>query len=74
MSIGTALLKNDSKDKVTIVQKESSLGVHASGRNSGAIQAGFYYSLESLKARFCADRNREIKTLCRNMKSLLKSL
>lgn len=65
ISIGTALLENDSKNKVTIVEKESSLGAHASGRNSGVIHAGFYYSPESLKARFCADGNRELKTLCR---------
>jgi len=65
ISIGTALLENDSKNKVTIVEKEPSLGAHASGRNSGVIHAGFYYSPESLKATFCADGNKELKTLCR---------
>lgn len=65
ISIGIALLENDSLNKVTIVEKERYLGAHASGRNSGVIHAGFYYSPESLKARFCADGNKELKTLCR---------
>lgn len=51
--------------KVSILEKESNLGMHASGRNSGVIHAGFYYSPESLKARFCADGNKELKALCK---------
>jgi len=65
LSVGIALLESGSPRNVTIVDKEASLGSHASGRNSGVIHAGFYYSPESLKARFCADGNRELKTLCR---------
>lgn len=39
--------------------------MHASGRNSEVIHAGFYYSPESLKAQFCADSNKELKALCK---------
>ena len=38
--------------KITIIEKEKSVGLHASGRNSGVLHAGFYYSADSLKARF----------------------
>ncbi len=65
ISTGIALLESNSINKVTIVEKEDSLGTHASGRNSGVIHAGFYYSPESLKAKFCSDGNKELKTLCR---------
>lgn len=65
LSVGIALLESGSPRNVTIVDKEAALGSHASGRNSGVIHAGFYYSPESLKARFCADGNKELKTLCR---------
>jgi L-2-hydroxyglutarate oxidase len=39
--------------KVVVVEKEAALGQHASGRNSGVLHAGFYYSADSNKARFC---------------------
>jgi len=65
LSIGIALLESKPKTKVSIYEKESNLGMHASSRNSGVIHAGFYYSPESLKARFCADGNKELKALCK---------
>ncbi|MFL6646983.1 MAG: L-2-hydroxyglutarate oxidase [Sulfurifustaceae bacterium] len=49
---------------VTLIEKESSCGEHASGRNSGVLHAGFYYSADSLKARFTRDGNRELTAYC----------
>jgi L-2-hydroxyglutarate oxidase LhgO len=46
---------------VIIVDKESNLGKHASGRNSGVIHAGFYYTEDSLKARFCREGSEALK-------------
>ena len=46
---------------ITLVEKESSVGYHASGRNSGVLHAGFYYTADSLKARFCRDGNRALR-------------
>jgi L-2-hydroxyglutarate oxidase LhgO len=40
---------------VSVTDKEAQLGLHASGRNSGSINSGFYYSAKSLKARFTHD-------------------
>lgn len=64
LSIGNALLESKPNLRVLIVEKESNLGFHASGRNSGVIHAGFYYSPDSLKAKFCKDGNRELRKLC----------
>jgi (S)-2-hydroxyglutarate dehydrogenase len=50
---------------VLIVEKEAKEGLHASGRNSGVLHAGFYYSSDSLKARFCSDGNLRMKAFCR---------
>ena len=38
---------------VTIVEKETAVGQHQSGRNSGVIHAGVYYAPGSEKARLC---------------------
>jgi L-2-hydroxyglutarate oxidase LhgO len=50
---------------VALIEKEPAVGLHASGRNSGVLHAGFYYSAESLKARLCRDGNRELTAYCR---------
>jgi L-2-hydroxyglutarate oxidase LhgO len=65
LSIGISLLDSNSNLKVLVLEKESELGVHASGRNSGVLHAGFYYSPDSLKAKFCRDGNFELKNLCK---------
>ena len=49
---------------VVVVDKEPTLGAHASGRNSGVLHAGFYYSDESLKAELSARGNRRWRVLC----------
>ena len=50
--------------KVVVFEKEPEVGFHASGRNSGVIHSGFYYSPNSLKAKFCRDGNIALKQLC----------
>lgn len=63
LAIARSLLSQDPRLKVLLVEKEMVLGEHASGRNSGVLHAGFYYSPESLKAKFCRDGNAEIRKL-----------
>jgi len=65
LSIAKSLLSARKGISVLVLEKESGLGFHASGRNSGVIHAGFYYSPDSLKARFCREGNHDIKELCR---------
>jgi (S)-2-hydroxyglutarate dehydrogenase len=74
VAVGIALLEKNPTKKVIILEKESRPGVHASGRNSGVIHAGFYYSPESLKAKFCKDGNSEITKYCKDNNLPFKNL
>lgn len=65
LSTGIAILQSRPNLKVIIVEKESTIAKHASGRNSGVIHAGFYYSPDSLKAKFCRDGNYELRKLAK---------
>lgn len=49
---------------VLILEKEAECGFHASGRNSGVLHAGFYYSPDSLKAKFARLGNRYLTHYC----------
>ena len=64
ISLGLALLERNPNRKVLIIDKEGKPGVHASGRNSGVLHAGFYYSPDSLKAKFCRLGNLELRKFC----------
>lgn len=46
---------------ITILEKETGVAFHASGRNSGVLHAGFYYGADSLKAKFCRDGNAALR-------------
>lgn len=62
---GIALLESRNYLKIVIAEKEKQLAIHASGRNSGVLHAGFYYSPDSLKAKFCRDGNKELRVLAK---------
>jgi L-2-hydroxyglutarate oxidase LhgO len=49
---------------VTLLEKEIACGLHASGRNSGIIHAGFYYSADSLKAKLTRAGNQAMIDYC----------
>jgi len=65
ISLGLAILERNPSKKVLIIDKEAKPGVHASGRNSGVLHAGFYYSPDSLKAKFCRLGNLELRKFCK---------
>jgi L-2-hydroxyglutarate oxidase LhgO len=65
LTIALELRKRIPQASIVVLEKESAVGQHASGRNSGVLHAGFYYSADSLKARFCRDGNRALRAYCR---------
>lgn len=66
LAVARQLLIKNPKIKVLILEKEKKIGMHASGRNSGVLHAGFYYSPDSLKAKFCRDGNALLVKLARD--------
>ncbi|GDX24817.1 aminobutyraldehyde dehydrogenase [Actinomycetes bacterium] len=65
ISIGIAYLNANPGKKVISVDKENEIGKHATGRNSGVLHAGFYYSSESLKAKFCREGNIQLHKIAK---------
>ena len=65
LATGIAILESQSSLKVIIAEKEKQIALHASGRNSGVLHAGFYYSPDSLKAKFCREGNSELRKLAK---------
>lgn len=64
LAVAKALREVYPEKEICIIEKESSLGAHASGRNSGVLHAGFYYTPNSLKAKFTKQGNQELKEFC----------
>lgn len=65
--IGVSLareLRRRTKASVVVIDKESSAGRHASGRNSGVLHAGVYYKPGTMKARLCVEGNRRMREYC----------
>src|SRR5439155_13940184 len=68
LSIARELKQRFADRGVALVEKEPECGLHASGRNSGVIHAGFYYTADSLKAKFTRDGNRMLLQYCEEKK------
>ncbi|MEW6172656.1 MAG: L-2-hydroxyglutarate oxidase [Bacillota bacterium] len=64
LSIARELLRRGAED-ILLIEKEGAPGKHASGRNSGVLHAGVYYTPDTFKARFCVEGNRLLKEYCR---------
>jgi L-2-hydroxyglutarate oxidase LhgO len=58
------LLMRRPGQRVAILEKESSIGQHQTGHNSGVIHAGVYYAPGSLKARLCAEGREKTYEYC----------
>lgn len=69
VSVARELRMRRPGSSVTVLEKEPELGRHASGRNSGVLHAGFYYTADSLKARFTREGNQALREYC-NAKEL----
>ena len=55
LATARALLDRRPGARLAVFEKESELGLHQSGRNSGVVHAGVYYAPGSLKAQLCRE-------------------
>ena len=64
LSIARELRRRQQAARVVVIEKEPSCGAHSSGRNSGVLHAGFYYSPDTLKAKFTRLGNERLTAYC----------
>jgi len=64
LNIAKTLKEKEPTSKIIVIDKEPKIGMHSSGRNSGVLHAGFYYSADSLKAKFTRDGNKAMHEFC----------
>jgi L-2-hydroxyglutarate oxidase LhgO len=74
LSVAKSLLTEHPDLRIFLFEKEDNLGAHSSGRNSGVLHAGFYYSHDSLKAKFCSEGNFELRDFCLRKDITIKEL
>ena len=66
LSVAHALKRKYPDARVLVIEKDGDVAAHASGRNSGVLHAGFYYSADSFKAKFTVSGNIAMKEFCRS--------
>jgi (S)-2-hydroxyglutarate dehydrogenase len=64
LAVARELIQRDPHSSVCVLERESELGTHQTGHNSGVIHAGVYYAPGSLKARLCVEGSRELYEYC----------
>ena len=64
LSTAWQLARRHPSSRIVLLEKESALATHQSGRNSGVIHAGVYYPPGSLKARLCREGAAATKRFC----------
>lgn len=65
LSLARELKRRRPDASVALLDKEDGPARHASGRNSGILHAGFYYTADTLKARFTCAGNLAWSAYCR---------
>lgn len=66
LTIACELKRRHPDTKVRILEKETTPGLHSSGRNSGVLHSGIYYPPASLKARVCGQGAKEMAAYCKS--------
>jgi (S)-2-hydroxyglutarate dehydrogenase len=64
LATGRELLRRYPDRRLAILEKEAVIASHQSGRNSGVIHSGIYYSPGSLKAQLCVEGAGLLTTYC----------
>ena len=66
LTTALALCRRYPNGRVVLFEKEPEFARHQSGRNSGVIHSGIYYTPGSLKARFAREGNHSMIEFCRD--------
>jgi L-2-hydroxyglutarate oxidase LhgO len=64
LAIARALLERAPSARLVILEKESRLGMHQTGHNSGVIHSGIYYRPGSYKAKLCVEGKALMREFC----------
>jgi L-2-hydroxyglutarate oxidase len=64
LATARALLVRQPGASLILLEKESALGLHQTGRNSGVIHSGIYYAPGTLKAKLCREGSTRTKEFC----------
>lgn len=64
LTLAREINANKPDAQIVIIEKEPDVAYHSSGRNSGVLHAGFYYTADSLKAKFTKDGNALMRKYC----------
>lgn len=65
LNIALQIQEKEPTCKIVVIEKETNVAMHSSGRNSGVLHAGFYYSADSLKAKFTRQGNKAMHEFCK---------
>jgi L-2-hydroxyglutarate oxidase LhgO len=74
LSIARELKSQRTESKILILEKERTVGVHASGRNSGVLHSGIYYKAETMKAKVCSTGSRLMSEYCKENSLPIKTI
>lgn len=64
LAMARALRLREPTARIVVLEKESQLAAHASGRNSGVLHSGVYYKPGTLRATLCAEGSKLLGAYC----------
>lgn len=65
LAVAREIRRRHANAKIIVLEKEGDVGLHASGRNSGVLHSGIYYTPGTLKAKFCGAGARQMREFAR---------